>query len=384
MRILVAFGTRPEIIKLGPVCRALRQKRRVTMDVFWTGQHLELAAGLLELFDIPVTFNAGTGVMQQPGLGSKLGEMTRQIEHALLRGQYDWVVVQGDTATATAAAIAGFLCRVPVAHVEAGLRTGDLQSPWPEEFNRRVITVATTLHFAPTARAAFNLRRENVPETNIRVVGNTVVDALLYTRDRVASGYKPIEPALAELPTDKKLVLATTHRRENIGEPMRNVLRALRTLGEDGDKLVALPVHLNPDVRQQVLDILGGAPNVHLLPPLQYPDFVHMLSSAWCVVSDSGGVQEEAPTFGLQILITRDTTERPEVVEAGFGRLVASDYSAIVEGVRALTSSNERQLLAKPSPFGVGDTGERIAEVLTGEPQLTAASGDNWVEELVA
>jgi UDP-N-acetylglucosamine 2-epimerase (hydrolysing) len=384
MRILVAFGTRPEIIKLGPVCQALRRKPQVTMDVFWTGQHLELAAGLLDLFDIPVTFNAGTSVMQQPGLGSKLGEMTRQIEQALLRRQYDWVVVQGDTATATAAAIAGFLCRVPVAHVEAGLRTGDLQSPWPEEFNRRVITIATTLHFAPTARAAFNLRRENVPETNIRVVGNTVVDALLYTRERVASGYRPIEPALAALPTDKKLVLATTHRRENIGDPIRNVLRALRTLGEDGDKLVALPVHLNPDVRKQVLDILGGAPNVHLLPPLQYPDFVHLLSRAWCVVSDSGGVQEEAPSFGLQILITRDTTERPEVVEAGFGRLVASNYRAIVEGVRGLTSSNERQLLAKRSPFGVGDTGERIAEVLTGETQPTAASGDNWLDDLVA
>jgi UDP-N-acetylglucosamine 2-epimerase len=384
MRILVAFGARPEIIKLGPVCQALRRKPQVTMDVFWTGQHLELAAGLLDLFDIPVTFNAGTSVMQRPGLGSKLGEMTRQIEQALLRRQYDWVVVQGDTATATAAAIAGFLCRVPVAHVEAGLRTGDLQSPWPEEFNRRVITIATTLHFAPTARAAFNLRRENVPETNIRVVGNTVVDALLYTRERVASGYRPIEPALAALPTDKKLVLATTHRRENIGDPIRNVLRALRTLGEDGDKLVALPVHLNPDVRKQVLDILGGASNVHLLPPLQYPDFVHLLSRAWCVVSDSGGVQEEAPSFGLQILITRDTTERPEVVEAGFGRLVASNYRAIVEGVRGLTSSNERQLLAKRSPFGVGDTGERIAEVLTGETQPTAASGDNWLDDLVA
>jgi len=210
------------------------------------------------------------------------------------------------------------------------------------------------------------------PETNIRVVRNTVVDALLYTRDRVASGYRPIEPALAALPTDKKLVLATTHRRENIGEPMRKVLRALRILGEDGDKLVALPVHLNPDVRKQVLDILGSAPNVHLL------------SRAWCVVSDSGGVQEEAPTFGLQILITRDTTKRPEVVEAGFGRLVASDYRAIVEGVRGLTSSNDRQLLAKPSPLGIGDTGDRIAEVLTGEFQLAAASGDNWVEELVA
>jgi UDP-N-acetylglucosamine 2-epimerase len=374
MRVLVAFGTRPEIIKLGPVCQALRRRPQMTMDVFWTGQHLELAAGLLDLFDIPVTFNTGSNVIEQPGLGSKLGEMTRQIEQVLLRGQYDWIIVQGDTATATAAAMAGFLCRVPVAHVEAGLRTGDLQSPWPEEFNRRIISTAASLHFAPTARAASNLRRENVPAANIMEVGNTVVDALLYTRDRVGPGYRPIDPALTTLPTNKKLVLATTHRRENIGEPMRNVLRALRTLGADGDKLIALPVHLNPDVRKHVLDLLGSAPNVHLLPPLQYPDFVHLLSKAWCVVSDSGGVHEEAPTFGLQILITRDTTERPEVVEAGFGRLVSSNYSAIVEGVRRLTSSDERQLLAKPSPFGVGDSGERIAEALAGENQLMAAA----------
>src|SRR5262245_30036465 len=373
MRVLVAFGTRPEIIKLGPVCRALRRRPHVTMDVFWTGQHLELAAGLLDLFDIPVTFNAGSSVIKQPGLGSKLGEMTRQIEQVLLRGRYDWVVVQGDTATATAGAMAGFLCRVPVAHVEAGLRTGDVQSPWPEEFNRPAITTATSLHFAPTARAAASRRMETVAAADIIEVGTTVVDALLYPPDRVGPGYRPIEPAVAALPADKKLVLATTHRRENIGKPMRNVLRALRTLGEDGDKLVALPVHLNPDVRKQVVDLLGDAPNVHLLPPLQYPDFVHLLSKAWCVVSDSGGVQEEAPTFGLQILITRDTTERPEVVEAGFGRLVASNYHAIVGGVRGLTSSDERQLLAKPSPFGVGDSSERIVEALAAERELMAA-----------
>ena len=168
MRVLIAFGTRPEIIKLGPVWQALRKRDGVTVDAFWSGQHLELAEGLLDLFDIEVTFNSGKSVMQQPGLGSKLGEMTRQIERALLNGRYDWIVVQGDTATATAAAMAGFLCRVPVAHVEAGLRTNDLQSPWPEEFNRRVITVASTLHFAPTARAAFNLRKENVPADCIR------------------------------------------------------------------------------------------------------------------------------------------------------------------------------------------------------------------------
>ncbi|MBR0774819.1 UDP-N-acetylglucosamine 2-epimerase (non-hydrolyzing) [Bradyrhizobium diazoefficiens] len=364
MRVLIAFGTRPEIIKLGPVWQALKKRDGVTVDAFWTGQHLELADGLLDLFDIKATFKSGRSVMQQPGLASKFGEMTGQIERALQSRRYDWIVVQGDTATATAAAMAGFLCRVPVAHVEAGLRTNDLQSPWPEEFNRRVITVASTLHFAPTACAADNLRKENIPADSIREVGNTVVDALLYTRKRLGPDYRPIEPALAALPADKKLVLATTHRRENIGEPMRNVLRALRTIGNDGDKVVALPVHLNPAVRKQVLDVLGDAPNVHLLPPLQYPDFVHLLSRAWCIVSDSGGVQEEAPTFGLQILITRDTTERPEVVEAGFGRLVASDYDAIVAGVRELTSASAPRLLAKSNPFGAGDAGERIADEL--------------------
>jgi len=300
--------------------------------------------------------------------------MTRQIERALKNGRYDWIVVQGDTATATAAAMAGFLCRVPVAHVEAGLRTNDLQSPWPEEFNRRVITLASTLHFAPTACSASNLRKENVPADCILEVGNTVVDALLYTRNRLGRGYRPIEPALAALPTDKKVVLATMHRRENIGNNMCCVLRALRTIGEDGDKIVALPVHLNPAVRSQVLEILGDAPNVHLLPPLQYPDFVHLLSKAWCVVSDSGGVQEEAPTFGLQILITRDTTERPEVVEAGFGRLVGADPGAIVDGVRALTSSNELKLLAKPTPFGMGDAGERIADELIARTRTVAGT----------
>jgi len=372
MRVLIAFGTRPEIIKLGPVWQALRKRDGVIVDAFWSGQHLELAEGLLDLFDIEVKFNSGKSVMQQPGLASKLGEMTRQIERALLNGHYDWIVVQGDTATATAAAMAGFLCRVPVAHVEAGLRTNDLQSPWPEEFNRRVISVASSLHFAPTAGAATNLRNENIPADSIVEVGNTVVDALLYTRKRLGPDYRPIEPALAALPADKKIVLATMHRRENIGGPMANVLRALRTLGEDGDKVIALPVHLNPAVRKQVLQILGDVPNVHLLPPLQYPDLVHLLSKAWCVVSDSGGIQEEAPTFGLNILITRDTTERPEAVEAGFGRLVGSDYDAIVDGVRELTSSNERKLLARSNPFGTGNAGERIADELSARTQTVA------------
>jgi UDP-N-acetylglucosamine 2-epimerase (non-hydrolysing) len=318
MRILVAFGTRPEIIKLAPVCRAL-QAAAVDLDVFWSGQHVELAAGLLKLFKLTVTYN-GSDIANEPGLAGKFGLMTHQIEKLLKANDYDWIVVQGDTATAAAAATAGFMNRVPVAHVEAGLRTGDLNSPWPEEFNRRVITLASTLHFAPTPRARNNLLREGIPGDRVITVGNTVVDALLYVRQKITDNYGPIDKVLASsLPSDKKLVLATLHRRENIGEPLRNVLRALRTLGTDGDKLIALPVHLNPQVRGEVLDILQGVPNVWLLDPLQYPDFVYLLSRAWIVVSDSGGVQEEAPTFGLQILITRETTERPEVVDAGFG-----------------------------------------------------------------
>ncbi|MBX5453432.1 MAG: UDP-N-acetylglucosamine 2-epimerase (non-hydrolyzing) [Acidobacteriia bacterium] len=363
-RILVVLGTRPEIIKLGPVCRALQRRRDVETHVFWTGQHIELARGLLDLFGITVTHN-GAEIMAQPGLAGKFALMMQQIETVLRKGNYDWIVVQGDTATAAAAATAGFLNRVPVAHVEAGLRTGDLASPWPEEFNRRVITLASALHFAPTARAAENLRAEGVPDANVMVVGNTVVDALLFVRKHVLQEpYRPIDPVLETIPADKKLILATLHRRENIGAPMREVLRALRTLAEDGDKYFALPLHLNPEVRKEVLSILGNATNVRLLAPLQYPDFVYLLTKAWVVVSDSGGVQEEAPTFGLPILITRETTERPEVIEAGVGRLVGTDYQRIINEVRALTATEQRPLLSGANPFGTGDASERIAESL--------------------
>src|SRR5262245_41503284 len=257
MRILVAFGTRPEIIKLGPVCRAL-QRTGVDLDVFWSGQHVELAAGLLDLFGITVC-SSDLDVVTEPGLAGKAALMTAQIEKLLKAKSYDWIVVQGDTATAAAAATAGFMNRVPVAHVEAGLRTGDLDSPWPEEFNRRVIGLAAALHFAPTPRARANLLNEGVPADRIVMVGNTVVDALLHVREKIRKGYTPIDPAVAALPTDKKLILATLHRRENIGEPLR---RVLRTLGNDGDKLIVLPVHLNPQVRAEVMGILRDTPNV--------------------------------------------------------------------------------------------------------------------------
>jgi UDP-N-acetylglucosamine 2-epimerase len=369
MRVLLTFGTRPEIVKLGPVVQALKRIPGIELDVFWTGQHIELATGLLELFDIAVT-QTGSDVMGQSGLAGKFGLMAQQIESVLEKNRFDWLIVQGDTATAAAAATAAFLNHVPVAHVEAGLRTGDLYSPWPEEFNRRVITLCTTAHFAPTLAARNNLLAEGVPADRVMVVGNTVVDALLYVRAKIGAGYEPIDSALATLPSDKKLVLATLHRRENIGAPMREVLSALRELGKDGDKLIVLPVHLNPQVRSQVLEILGDAPNVQLVNPLQYPDFVFLLSKAWVVVTDSGGVQEEAPTFGLPVLITRDTTERPEVIEAGFGRLVGSDFAAIVDGVRQFTQGASPQRLPGENPFGRGDSANQIAERLAQSDRL--------------
>jgi UDP-N-acetylglucosamine 2-epimerase len=374
MRTLVAFGTRPEIIKLGPVCRALRERNGIELDVLWTGQHVELAVGLFDLFEIKVT-HSGTDLRQEEGLAARFGRMTRQIEQALRRKRYDWIVVQGDTATAAAAAMAGFLNRVPVAHVEAGLRTENLHSPWPEEFNRRLITLAARLHFAPTAGARDNLLREGISADNIAVVGNTVVDALLHVREKVRSGYTPVEPEIAAIPADKKLVLATLHRRENIGPPLREVLCALSELGRDGDKVIALPVHLNPEVHTEVMAVLDGVENVRLLPPLQYTDFVYLLSRAWTVVSDSGGVQEEAPAFGLQILITRDTTERPEVLAAGFGRLVGCNRRAIVDGVRALTASSRPQRVLAENPFGRGDAARQIVRHLAAQADAVPARG---------
>ncbi len=368
MRILIAMGTRPEIIKLGPVYLALSQIENVQPDVFWTGQHEELANGLFELFKMEVAHHA-VHIMEEPGLAGKFGLMNQQIEQKLRGNAYDWIVVQGDTMTATAAATAGFLNRVPVAHVEAGLRSGDLQSPWPEEFDRRVISLSAARHFAPTAVSRNNLLREGVPLEQIVVTGNTGVDALLYVLKKVRDGYEPLEPGVAALPPDKKLILATLHRRENIGEPLAVALRALRRLGEDGDKVIALPVHCNPEVRAQVFDSLDGAENVRLLPPLQYPDLVYLLSRAWAIVSDSGGLQEEAATFGLHILIARNTTERPEAVEAGFGRLVGANYDAIVNGVRSLTAGDKPQLVRAKNPYGRGNAAQLIARNLTAHRQ---------------
>jgi UDP-N-acetylglucosamine 2-epimerase (hydrolysing) len=360
---LMIFGTRPEIIKLGPVYRELKSRRNTVVDTCWTGQHLELADGLTELFGIDVTYTA-TDVMSQPGLAEKTGRILTVLGEILRAKSYDSVIVQGDTLSAMAGALAAFLHRVPLAHVEAGLRTFDLNAPWPEEFARRVISVGANSHFPPTIASKENLLREGVGPEKIFVTGNTVVDALHYVRSKLSADYVPFNPAIADIPASKKLVLVTGHRRENFGEPLRRVLVALRTLAEDNDKFLVFPVHPNPSVRAAVTEHLGDSPNLLLIDPLRYTDFVYLLARAWTVITDSGGIQEEAPSFGLPVVITREATERPEVVDAGFGHLVGTDAALIVDTVRHFTRDARPMLISAPSPFGDGRASQRIVSVL--------------------
>jgi UDP-N-acetylglucosamine 2-epimerase len=379
LRTLLAFGTRPEIIKLGPVYRALVANGNFAVETFWSAQHVELAAGLTELFGMPI-HHKGADVNLRSTLTGKLGCILERVNELQLAERYDVILVQGDTSTAAAVAMAGFLSRVPVAHVEAGLRTTNLQSPWPEEFNRRVISLCTRVHFAPTKAAAQNLLSEGHSADSVIVTGNTGVDALLLTSSVLGRHYKPSSAELRALAldgrTNKKLILVTAHRRENFGGPMGNVLDALRSLSEDGDKCIVFPVHLNPNVQTLVFDRLGNRPNIHLISPLQYPDFVHLLSKAWAIVTDSGGVQEEAPTFGKPVIITRDSTERPEVIEAGFGHLVGCSTRRIVDTVRRLVAGRRPRRVNGSNPFGDGRASMRIVEALA---QLRPTSSEQSV-----
>ncbi len=363
---LIVFGTRPEIIKLGPVYQALKRNNLCEVHACWTGQHVELADGLSEVFDIQIDFTCDD-IVKRVGLTEKVGRMLEFLSQLLNEENYDSLVVQGDTASAMAGAIAGFLSRTPVAHVEAGLRTHDLYSPWPEEFSRRVISIAGSKHYAPTEAARTNLRNEGISARNIIVTGNTVVDAVQFVRRKIKSSYTPRCKELLNIPSNKKLILVTGHRRENIGAPFLRILDALQQLANDGDKCLVFPVHLNPEVKNAVREHLGSSPNILLVPPLLYPDFIYLLGRAWTVITDSGGIQEEAPSFKLPIIITRETTERPEVIKAGFGKLVGSNTTQIVTWARMLSEGREPTRLPFNNPFGDGNAGERIAADLIGD-----------------
>lgn len=368
MRILTIFGTRPEAIKLFPLIRRLSNTAGVTSLVCVTAQHRGLLDQILEPFGIRP--DVDLDVMRER---QDLTHITTAVLHGLrdviAELRPDRVLVQGDTTTAMAAALAAFYAKVPVGHVEAGLRTGDVMAPWPEEMNRRLATVLADLHFAPTEGARANLLREGVPDARILVTGNTVVDALLDALDlldRNQGQARAVQALLPSLDPAKRMILVTGHRRENFAGGLERVAGGLRRLADRGDVDIIYPVHPNPNVQEPVKALLGGHPAVHLLPPLEYLPFVTLMRGATLIVTDSGGIQEEAPSLGKPVLVTRDITERPEAVQAGTVELVGTDADRLFS--RASRLLDDPQAYAAMSvahnPYGDGQAARRIVEAL--------------------
>jgi UDP-N-acetylglucosamine 2-epimerase (non-hydrolysing) len=364
LRLFFAIGTRPEVIKLAPVVRLCREQAESFRPIVClTGQHRELIARLVDYFDLRPDVDLA---LMQPGQTPAV-LMARCLERtteALVRHEPDAVVVQGDTTTAAAAATAAFLRRVPVVHVEAGLRTGNPASPFPEEFNRRVATLAAAVHCAPTAEAAENLHREGVEPASIVVTGNTVIDALLWTAERERVAGRAALPCGVD-PT-KPLVVVTAHRRESFGAPLLNICRAVRRLADQyTDYRFIWPVHPNPEVEGIVRGALSGAFNIVLTPPLEYPEFVRLLDVSTLILTDSGGVQEEAPSLGKRVLVLRDTTERPEGIAAGCAELVGTDVERIIAAAKPyLDVSTRRDAVATTNPYGDGNAALRVLEAI--------------------
>jgi UDP-N-acetylglucosamine 2-epimerase len=367
---MVVFGTRPEAIKMAPVVAALRATDGIETLVCVTAQHRQMLDQVLDLFGLVPDDDLD---LMAPGqsLPDLFARILTGMTVVLEARRPDLVLVHGDTSTTLATALAAFYARVPVGHVEAGLRTGDLQAPWPEEANRRLTAPIAELHFAPTMRARDNLLGENLPAVGIHVTGNTVIDALLAVVGRIKA-----EPALADslaarfpfLDPGKRLVLVTGHRRENFGQGFEQMCLAIRDLAERGDTQLLYPVHLNPQVQAPVNRILGGVAGVVLMEPQDYLPFVYLMTRAHLILTDSGGIQEEAPSLGKPVLVMRDTTERPEAVEAGTVRLVGTDRARIVaEATRLLDDAGAHATMARANnPYGDGRAATRIAGIIAG------------------
>ena len=365
--VMVVFGTRPEAIKLAPVVKALEKHTdRLKPIVCVTAQHRQMLDQVLATFDITPDIDLDLMVPNQT-LASLTARILRAMDEVFQEHKTDWVIVQGDTTTTLTTALAAFYNQVKVAHVEAGLRTGNKQHPWPEEINRCLTSQLADLHFAPTARARNNLQREGTDPARIFVTGNTVIDALLIARDKVRDIDIQWPGIDKDALGDRRVVAITGHRRENFGGGFESICRAVRRLAEKfTDVEFIYPVHLNPNVREPVFRILGGLANIHLIEPLDYLPFVALMERATIMLSDSGGVQEEAPSLGKPVLVMRETTERPEAVEAGTVKLVGTDENRIIDNAtRLLTDTDAYNAMSKAqNPFGDGTSSRRIVDKL--------------------
>jgi UDP-N-acetylglucosamine 2-epimerase len=371
MKILTVFGTRPEAIKMAPLALALAADERFDAKVCVTGQHREMLDQVLDLFDIQPEFDLNI---------MKPGQDLTDVSTAILQGMKnvfsdfkpDMVLVHGDTATTFATSLAAYYQQIPIAHVEAGLRTGNLYSPWPEEGNRKLTGALAQLHFAPTTNSRDNLLKEGIAASCIIVTGNTVIDALLDVMKRLDEDQelfaRAAEPA-AFLDPARKLILVTGHRRESFGGGFERICLALMEVAQQHPEVdIVYPVHLNPNVREPVNRLLSGINNVHLIEPLDYLPFVHMMSRAHIILTDSGGIQEEAPSLGKPVLVMRDTTERPEAVAAGTVKLVGSDTANIVRELNHLLLDQKayKTMSFAHNPYGDGQACQRIIDALLG------------------
>ena len=369
MKVLSIMGTRPEAIKLAPLVLALEKDERFESAVCVTAQHREMLDQVLSLFEITPEYDLN---IMQPG--QSLSQITARVlvELAPILEAFkpDVVLVHGDTSTTFAASLAAYYQQIPVGHIEAGLRTNNLYSPWPEEANRKLTGVLTSFHFAPTAGSADNLLKENTSPDNIITTGNTVIDALLTVQEKIESNTNlstELGKQFTFLDPDKKMILVTGHRRESFGAGFENICRALKTVAETHENVqIVYPVHLNPNVREPVARHLEGIPNVFLIEPQEYLPFVYLMIQSHFILTDSGGIQEEAPSLGKPVLVMRDTTERPEAITAGTVKLVGTSFDKIVTSANTLLTDQSayNEMSFAHNPYGDGKACQRIIEGL--------------------
>lgn len=364
MRVLTVIGTRPEAVKMAPVIQQLHASEGIESRVCVTAQHREMLDQVLDLFDIKPDIDLDL-MRPDQSLAELSAAIYSGLDPVLEAEEPDWLLIQGDTTTVMVAALLAYYHQIRIGHVEAGLRTGDKWQPFPEEINRKVAGVVADLHFAPTDIARENLLREGIPEKDIIVTGNTVIDALLQVLERP---YQPADPTLTEIPVDRKVILVTAHRRENFGEPFERIFGALRELAEiyHEDVHIIYPVHLNPNVQEPAQRILSNIPNISLVPPMDYLPMAYWIKRATLILTDSGGLQEEAPAVGTPVLVLRERTERPEALEAGTAKLVGTDPVRILKETRKLLDDPKAHaaMVKTTNPFGDGNAAKRIVQAL--------------------
>jgi UDP-N-acetylglucosamine 2-epimerase (non-hydrolysing) len=364
---LIIFGTRPEAIKMAPLVKKFLENEKFDTKVCVTGQHREMLDQVLSFFEIIPDFDLSLMKPNQ-NLYNLTGEVIVGLKPILESFNPDYVFVHGDTTTTMAASLAGFYSGAKVCHVEAGLRTNNLLSPFPEEMNRQVAGRLASYHFAPTIKSKENLLKENVIEKNIIVTGNTVIDALIDSSNRVKDlDNEAVQKLKNKLDFNNRIILVTGHRRENHGQGFINICNALKEIAKNNPNVeIVYPVHLNPNVLKPVNELLGRVKNIHLIKPLSYPSFVWLMNQSYLIITDSGGVQEEAPSLGKPVLVMRDTTERPEAVEAGTVILVGTDTDRIIKEAQELIVNSEKykSMSSLHNPYGDGKACERIIEFI--------------------